>query len=573
MKRSFIIFLLLVIIFSFAACEANNQNKEASDNPTSAFNDTITERLEEDTTATEKQSEEDTTDEKGTGGSGEIVVSYVLDIKDNSDKATGLNDELEFFYTDGTFSYYFDATPKSEYIIVTYSNGESEGFKEAMNSGKVGIQHLDLFGITYTKTLNKSFVSRLASAGKADRLELTRGALNYDKLANDSDSIPVYMLDTLDDLTDFKSNYGKDNAFYYALSDAQSFQKITEEYDESFFNQNSLIIIYFDSEVVFNYTIDSVDFNGNSVCFHISKPDIMYPGKLDAYSGTFLIIEFSDLYLNNNTNIDAKFPKSDNTPIDPIPPEVTPPEVTPPEVTPPQGDKIISDISFESDEPLPDINEVFYSDEKYVYQFPQGGKYKYVIVTYTDGTSENIKDALYSGRATISDLDRFGISYIKQKKTVSSCSATGYLNDKGNYYTEALNADKLFLSSSRSLPVYKFNSLDEFTAFNDRYSLDFPAPEYERDCLYYSEVSSDYDDSFFEDSTLFVIHVQSTYGTPSYSVVDVEIKDGTATFCIANLNCEATDFVISDWFIFIEVISTFVDNCTSFDAILVPMEG
>ena len=45
-------------------------------------------------------------------------------------------------------------------------------------------------------------------------------------------------------------------------------------------------------------------------------------------------------------------------------------------------------------------------------------KSEYVIVKYTDGTSETVKEALEKGRIKIEDLDEFGIKYIKEPKLV-----------------------------------------------------------------------------------------------------------------------------------------------------------
>ena len=56
--------------------------------------------------------------------------------------------------------------------------------------------------------------------------------------------------------------------------------------------------------------------------------------------------------------------------------------------------------------------EVFYQDDEYVYYFHSGYAYG-VYVYYIDGTRENICPALESGRAKVTDLDKYGISYNK----------------------------------------------------------------------------------------------------------------------------------------------------------------
>ena len=62
--------------------------------------------------------------------------------------------------------------------------------------------------------------------------------------------------------------------------------------------------------------------------------------------------------------------------------------------------------------------EKFYEDNNNEYFF--GGIYsKHVIVQYADGSEEDIVTALYSGRASISDLDRFDIRYWTEPKKSS----------------------------------------------------------------------------------------------------------------------------------------------------------
>ena len=61
--------------------------------------------------------------------------------------------------------------------------------------------------------------------------------------------------------------------------------------------------------------------------------------------------------------------------------------------------------------------EKFYETYDSVYYYGSI-KSEYVIVKYTDGTSETVKDALANGRIKIDDLDKFGIHYIKEPKPV-----------------------------------------------------------------------------------------------------------------------------------------------------------
>lgn len=64
-----------------------------------------------------------------------------------------------------------------------------------------------------------------------------------------------------------------------------------------------------------------------------------------------------------------------------------------------------------------DGEENIYFDEEYRYSLPATPESEYIIVEYSDGTKENIKEALENGNITIEDLDRFGIKYLKYSKS------------------------------------------------------------------------------------------------------------------------------------------------------------
>ena len=61
-----------------------------------------------------------------------------------------------------------------------------------------------------------------------------------------------------------------------------------------------------------------------------------------------------------------------------------------------------------------DALEGFWRDDEYTYYF-SSIKSQYIIVHYSDGTEEPVRDAMAAGRVSIEDLDRFGIGYYKEK--------------------------------------------------------------------------------------------------------------------------------------------------------------
>lgn len=73
-------------------------------------------------------------------------------------------------------------------------------------------------------------------------------------------------------------------------------------------------------------------------------------------------------------------------------------------------DKTKSMITFSCAETL----DEFYEDKNYKYYY-NCLKSKYVIVEYTDGSEETVKEALKNNHIQISDLDQYNIDYVKTK--------------------------------------------------------------------------------------------------------------------------------------------------------------
>ena len=98
-----------------------------------------------------------------------------------------------------------------------------------------------------------------------------------------------------------------------------------------------------------------------------------------------------------------------------------------------------------------DIEEPFFEDESYIYIFGSPIS-QHVIVEYTDGSTENIKEALENGHIQITDLDKYSIHYTKIKaetnvltltiaETLPSCAAFEYREPNKPYCLYAYDTD------------------------------------------------------------------------------------------------------------------------------------
>lgn len=77
--------------------------------------------------------------------------------------------------------------------------------------------------------------------------------------------------------------------------------------------------------------------------------------------------------------------------------------------------KEVEDIVQYSQDVTICVGEQFYEDENYIYSFgtPMSDD---TIITYTDGSTQNVKEALEEGNIEITDLDTYGIKYYADAK-------------------------------------------------------------------------------------------------------------------------------------------------------------
>lgn len=187
--------------------------------------------------------------------------------------------------------------------------------------------------------------------------------------------------------------------------------------------------------------------------------------------------------------------------------------------------------SYEEDGPLGDAFEAFYDDVEYVYSFSVTGLIEYTIVTYNDGSSENISEALRSGRATISDLDRFGIHYYKYSKKNVGRNVLAYA-PYGLYDTlkaDAYNSNEL--TDRNKLPLFILNSRKEVEEFIQRYGGESGFTEGYEDVLSFRDLIDEYyDEDYFEGLSLIVVYIEVDSSSPRYCNNLITTTDGT--YCL-----------------------------------------
>lgn len=161
----------------------------------------------------------------------------------------------------------------------------------------------------------------------------------------------------------------------------------------------------------------------------------------------------------------------------------------------------------------------------------------------------------------LADIDLFGETLFQ----------IGYEEDSDIYHS-ALNADK-FPSNDGipHSPIYKIENTSELETFTEKCIAWFSSeyfPVQDAWVAWLKEPFKDYDESFFEDRSLFVVYVVASSGSHRYRVADIK-KDGS-TFTVYTDRYNDMGWGTDDmagWFILLPMQKDEIKGCTEFDAI------
>ena len=151
----------------------------------------------------------------------------------------------------------------------------------------------------------------VTEVGTSDAAVLYSGALNADQM--DISSVvhfPIYKFDTLEELTQFKNSLEHSDRLSsrsYKYDKIPSFNEATEQYDETFFSENTLLLVYVAaSSGSYRFAVDTITGDGTSLCVHIVETAIK-PGftiTCDT-AGWFITVAVPDSAATAYTEFDA----------------------------------------------------------------------------------------------------------------------------------------------------------------------------------------------------------------------------------------------------------------------------
>ena len=144
-------------------------------------------------------------------------------------------------------------------------------------------------------------VSRVSSAET-----LGSGALNADQMLISSvRHFPIYKFDTLEDLTQFKDSLDYPERLSLAYDEVPAFNEVTAKYDETFFSENTLLLVYVVASTgSYRFAVDTITGDGTGLCVQIAET--LHPEVVtDDMAGWFITVAIPDSAAAAYTEFDA----------------------------------------------------------------------------------------------------------------------------------------------------------------------------------------------------------------------------------------------------------------------------
>lgn len=162
--------------------------------------------------------------------------------------------------------------------------------------------------ITGGTSVNEIFDITVSYANWGDFSRIHNIPLNISKMAISSvRHLPIYKFDTLSEMEQFKTDVDGILSFDQSYDEVPSFNEVTTKYDEDFFAENTLLLVYVEaSSGSCRFDVDSISHTDGNFCVHIKQtnnPEI----HTDDMAGWFITVAISDSMVADCTSFDADF--------------------------------------------------------------------------------------------------------------------------------------------------------------------------------------------------------------------------------------------------------------------------
>ncbi len=150
------------------------------------------------------------------------------------------------------------------------------------------------------------FAIAVSYANWSEKPEIYMGACNTEKMAVSSvHHLPIFKLDTLEDLEQFKLTYGSILTMDRGYNEIPSFHDTVASYDEAFFEENTLMLVYVTATSgSYRFGVNGISCDAGVFCMHIEQ--LNHPeAYTDDMAGWFITAAVPDDRIADCTVFDA----------------------------------------------------------------------------------------------------------------------------------------------------------------------------------------------------------------------------------------------------------------------------
>ena len=154
--------------------------------------------------------------------------------------------------------------------------------------------------------VDELFDITVSYANWGELTEIYAKALNTEKMTMSSViHLPIYKFDTLAELEQFKNDVKDVLSIEQGYDEVPSFNESTAKYDESFFAENTLMLVYVEATSgSYRYGVDSIYHADGNFCIHIKQTNNSEIHS-DDMSGWFITVAVPDSMVADCTIFDA----------------------------------------------------------------------------------------------------------------------------------------------------------------------------------------------------------------------------------------------------------------------------
>ena len=189
--------------------------------------------------------------------------------------------------------------PESKVAIIPYQNPISS---------YIGVQDENYIdNIRKMLFAEPSVRTRTAFANWSDDAKIAEGAINAQTISQSGEGhLPVYRFNRAEELKDFRTEFYTVLAMDRGWDEVPSFDEATAEYDDAFFSENMLLLIYvpYAHSSTYRFALKSLLMEDSSLCMHVSA--VNSPESFDEMAaGWFVFVEVGNDAIRNCTSFDA----------------------------------------------------------------------------------------------------------------------------------------------------------------------------------------------------------------------------------------------------------------------------